>query len=536
MEHHPSGAGRNAPAIELRNVSKRYGNGTLANEDVSLTIERGEIHAICGENGAGKSTIMKMIYGLIQPSAGTILVDGIERHFTHPSQAIAAGIGMVAQHLNLVPSFTIAENIVLGQEPAGRGGLLDRDAAVGAVRQLAKSFGLDVDPTARVGDVSIGMQQRAEILKTLYRGARILLMDEPTAVLTPQETDELFAAIRRLVASGVTVVVITHKLAEVKAISERLTVLRDGRVTGHADTADIDHGTIAEMMVGRPLAPHVVKRVDTRDRQPCVRVRRLGYVNPQGSVRLSDINFDVAGGEILGIAGVEGNGQNSLARVLSGLAAPHAGAGELDGVTFTSRGVRAARKSGVAAVPEDRLTEGVAVNLDIEKNIVATTYYEPSFSSFGCLKTGAIGRWAKDLIKQFEIKTASAKTPVGALSGGNMQKVVMAREISGEPKFLIAAQPTRGVDVGAAGSLRDELVALRDRGAAVLLISADLEEVLSLSDRIALLFKGEIVAHFRADTADQREIGLYMTGLKRQPHAAATLDVVFATDLQEAIA
>lgn len=536
MEHHPSGARGMAPAIELRGVSKRYGNGTLANEGVSLTIERGEIHAICGENGAGKSTIMKMIYGLIQPSAGTILIEGVERHFTHPGQAIAAGIGMVAQHLNLVPSFTIAENVVLGQEPSGRGGLLSREASIVAVRELAKSFGLDVDPTARVSDVSIGMQQRTEILKTLYRGARILLMDEPTAVLTPQETDELFAAIRRLVVSGVTVVVVTHKLAEVKAISDRLTVLRDGRVTGHADTADIDHKTIAEMMVGRPLAPQIVKRIDARGREPRVRVRQLGYVNAQGSVRLSDVNFDLAGGEILGIAGVEGNGQNSLARVLSGLAAPHAGGGDLDGMPFTGRGVRAARKSGVATVPEDRLTEGVAVNLDIEQNIVATTYYGPSFSSFGCLKTGAIGQWARDLVKQFGIKTDSSKTPVGALSGGNMQKVVMAREISGEPKFLIAAQPTRGVDVGAAGSLRDELVALRDRGAAVLLISADLEEVLSLSDRIAVLFKGEIVAHFRADTADQREIGLYMTGLKRQPDAAARLDAAFAATPQEAIA
>ncbi|MDE1990966.1 MAG: ABC transporter ATP-binding protein [Rhizobiaceae bacterium] len=536
MDHHPSGIGMEAPAIELRNVSKRYGNGTLANEDVSLTIRRGEIHAICGENGAGKSTIMKMIYGLIQPSAGTVLIDGRECHFTHPSQAIAAGIGMVAQHLNLVPSFTVAENVVLGQEPTGRGGLLDRDAAVAAVRQLAKSFGLEVDPMANVGDVSIGMQQRTEILKTLYRGARILLMDEPTAVLTPQETDELFAAIRRLVTSGVTVVIITHKLAEVKAISDRLTVLRDGRVTGYAETSDIDHRTIAEMMVGRPLAPQIFKRVVATARKPRVRVRRLSYVNAQGSVRLTDINFDVAGGEILGIAGVEGNGQNSLARVLSGLSAPQAGSGELDGVTFTSKGVRSARKSGVATVPEDRLSEGVAANLDIEQNIVATTYYERKFSAFGCLKIAAIGKWTSDLIKQFDVKTASSKTPIGALSGGNMQKVVMAREISGEPKFLVAAQPTRGVDIGAAGALREELVALRDRGAAVLLISADLEEVLSLSDRIAVLFKGEIVAHFRADTADQREIGLYMTGLKRQPQAAATVDAPFAHDPQEVVA
>lgn len=525
-----------AAAIELRGVTKRYGNGTLANEDVSLRIERGEVHAICGENGAGKSTIMKMIYGLIRPSSGDILIDGRPVSFSHPSEAIAAGIGLVAQHINLVPSFSIAENVVLGQEPAGRAGVLDRVGAEKRVGELARSYGLDIDPTALAGDVSIGMQQRTEILKTLYRGARIILMDEPTAVLTPQETDELFSAVRNLVAAGVTIVLITHKLAEVKAASDRLTVLRDGRVTGHAKTVDVSHTAIAEMMVGRPLAPQIVKRADRHGAAPKVKVRNLGYVNAQGSVRLSDINFDVAAGEILGVAGVEGNGQNSLARVLSGLAPAHAGAAELDGVVFTGIGVRAARATGVATVPEDRLAEGVAAHLDIEHNIAATSYFEPAFSAFGCLKTNAIEMRAKELIKQFGVKTASSKTPIGALSGGNMQKVVMAREIAGNPKFLVAAQPTRGVDIGAAGSLRDELVALRDRGAAVLLISADLEEVLSLSDRIMVLFKGEIVAHFRADSADQREIGLYMTGLKRQPHASARLDAAFAENKEGASA
>jgi simple sugar transport system ATP-binding protein len=522
--------GHTAAAIELRNVTKRYDNGTLANENVSLRIERGEIHAICGENGAGKSTIMKMIYGLIPPTSGEILIDGVARSFSHPREAISAGVGMVAQHLNLVPSFTIAENIVLGQEPAGYGGVLDKQGAETKVKELARIYGLEVNPKALAGDVSIGMQQRTEILKTLYRGARIVLMDEPTAVLTPQETDELFAAMRQLVASGVTVVLITHKLAEVTAISDRLTILRDGRVTGRAETADMDYRTIAEMMVGRPLAPKLVERVDADGKTARVRVRDLGYINAQGSLRLAAVNFDVAAGEILGVAGVEGNGQNSLARVLSGLVPAYAGKADLDGVTFSGGGVRNARSKGVATVPEDRLAEGVAAALDIEQNIAATSYFQRAFSAFGCLKTGAIAARANELIKQFGVKTASSRTPVGALSGGNMQKVVMAREISGEPKFLIAAQPTRGVDVGAAGALRDELVALRDRGAAVLLISADLDEVLCLSDRIIVLFKGEIVAHFRADSVDQRQIGLYMTGLKRQPHASGGLDAPFATE------
>ena len=355
-------------------------------------------------------------------------------------------------------------------------------------------------------------------------------MDEPTAVLTPQETDELFIAIRRLVDSGVTVVVITHKLAEVKAISDRLTVLRDGRVTGHSNTSDINHHAIAEMMVGRPLAPQIFRRVDVRGSSPRISVRELGYVNPQGSRRLSNVNFDVAPGEILGIAGVEGNGQNSIARVLGGLVDPQAGRGELEGTIFTGEGVRPAREIGVAMIPEDRLTDGVAANLDIEQNIVATSYFKPAFSRFACLRVGEISKYAKELISRFGVKTASSTTPIGALSGGNMQKVILAREISREPKFPIAAQPTRGVDIGAAVALREQLVALRDRGAAVLLISADLEEVLSLSDRIAVLFKGEIVGHFRAYTADQREIGLYMTGLKRQPGAAAGLDSAFAIE------
>ena len=516
------------PAIELRNITKRYDNGTLANQDVSLRIERGEIHAICGENGAGKSTIMKMVYGLTEPTSGTILVDGQPRHFKHPREAIAAGIGLVAQHLNLVQNFTIAENVVLGNELTGKGGMLKHREAEAAVAELARKYGLEVDPGARISDVSIGMRQRTEILKALYRGARTLLMDEPTAVLTPQETDELFAATRHLVGSGVTMVIITHKLAEVKAISDRLTVLRDGRVTGSSKTSDIELPALAEMMVGRPLTAPRFSRRDMRSRTALLSVRNLGYVNEQGSVRLSSISFDVAAGEILGVAGVEGNGQNSLARVLSGLSPAHAGKLGLDGTLFNGLGTRATRLLGIATVPEDRLTEGVANNLSIEENLSATRYFQTSFSRFGWLKRRAISQWANELVKSFGIKAASSKVPVKALSGGNMQKVVLAREISGNPKVLVAAQPTRGVDIGAAGSLREQLVALRDRGAAVLLISADLEEVLSLSDRIMVLFKGQIVAHVQADSADQREVGLYMTGLKRQPGASATLDAPFA--------
>jgi len=509
-----------APLVEFRDVSKIYPNGTLASDGVSFAIEPGEIHAIVGENGAGKSTVMKLLYGLERPNAGQILLSGMPVDFRHPRDAISAGIGLVAQHLSLVPSFTAAENIVLGHEPH-RGALVDRDRMVSDSLALAESFGLEIEPQARVGDLALGQRQRIEILKTLYRGARLLLLDEPTAVLTPQEIDGLFLAIRRLVAGGITVVIITHKLAEVKAISDRVTVLRAGRVTGGARTRDLDERAIAEMMVGRSPAPLPVRRTKAGAAEPVVEARDLSFVNAQGSVRLRNVSLTIAAGEVLGVAGVEGNGQNSLAQILSGIADPCAGEGRIRGQIFTGRGVRHARHLGVAAISEDRHLDGVAAEFSIAENLVATDYFQPPQSRFGLLRPRTIARKAQDLIRRFGVRAASPAARIGALSGGNMQKIVMAREIAGEPLFLIASQPTRGVDIGAAQFLRSELLALRDRGAAILLISADLEEILALSDRIAVLFKGEITARFQAGAADERELGLYMTGLQRQPALSA---------------
>ena len=505
--------------VEFRDVTKTYPNGTLANDGVSFSLRTGEIHAVVGENGAGKSTVMKLLYGLERPTSGQILISGSPVDFHHPRDAIAAGIGLVAQQLALVPSFTAAENIVLGREPK-RGPLVDRDRAVADSLALAQSFGLEIEPQARVADLALGQRQRIEIVKTLYRGARLLLLDEPTDVLTPQEIDGLFLAIRRLVAGGITVVIITHKLSEVKAISDRVTVLRDGRIAGTAPTRDLDERTIAEMMVGRSLTPPPAHRPRHRQQAPLVEARHLSFVNGQGSVRLRDVSFRIAAGEILGIAGVEGNGQNSLARIMSGAEPPGAGDASIGGQIFTGRGVRAARRLGIAAISEDRQLDGAAASLSIEENLVATDYFKPPQSRFGLLRPGAIARKGQDLIRRFGVRTASPAVRIGALSGGNMQKVILAREIAGEPLFLIASQPTRGVDIEAARFLRAELLALSDRGAAILLISADLEEILALSDRIAVLFKGEITASFEAGAADERELGLYMTGLQRQALSA----------------
>lgn len=516
-----------SPLLELREVSKRYPNGTLANDRVSLAVLHGEIHAIVGENGAGKSTVMKMLYGLEPPSAGEILLEGRPVAFRNPRDAIAAGIGLVPQHVELVPSFSVAGNVVLGSEPC-RGPWLDRRRAAEEVRTTAQRFGLAVDPAATAGELSIGERQRAGILKALYRGARILLLDEPTAVLPPQETAALFAALRQMVAAGLTVVLITHKLAEVRAVSDRFTVLRSGRVTGQAASRSASEAEIAEMIVGRPVAPLRVARVQARGREPLVAARSLSLARPDGRVLLERVSFDVAAGEILGIAGVEGNGQAPLAAVLGGLELPTEGEVRLRGAPVSGRGVRAARAAGVALIPEDRLQDGVALAMNITDNTIANRYHRPPFSRAGWLSARAAQAEARRVLQTFGVVARAPEAPIGSLSGGNMQKVVLAREIATAPQLLVACQPTRGVDIGAAQALRRHLVALRDGGAAVLLMSADLDELLELSDRIAVMFQGRIAAHFAADGVDARELGLCMTGMRTHADAAATLDAPFS--------
>lgn len=524
------------PALSLHEVSKRYPGGTLANDRVSLSIAGGEIHALVGENGAGKSTVMKLLYGLEQPSAGEIRLDGRAVRFSSPREAIAAGIGLVPQHVELLPSFSVAGNVVLGCEPR-RGPWLDRHAAAAQVQATAARFGLDIDPWAPVGGLSIGEQQRVGLLKALHRGARILLLDEPTAVLPPQQVQALFQALRQLVRAGLTVVLITHKLAEVREVSDRFTVMRAGRVTGSAASRGASEAELAAMIVGQPVPPLRVPRVSARGQVPLLRVRGLALAHPAGRPLLDGISLDIAPGEILGLAGVEGNGQAPLAEVLAGLLRPTAGELMLDGRPLAgegSPGVRAARAAGVAAIPEDRLHDGVAPAMSITDNAIANRYAQPPLSRRGWLATGLARRQTRTLLREHGVVAASEEAPIASLSGGNMQKVVLAREIASAPKLLLASQPTRGVDVGAARDLHRHLVALRDQGAALLLVSADLDELLALSDRIAVIAQGRLVAHFAAGQVDAQRLGLYMTGLRRHDGAHATLDAPFTADVPHA--
>lgn len=520
------------PRIELERVSKRYPDGTLANDAVDLVVRPGEIHAIVGENGAGKSTVMKMLYGLERPSSGRIRLDGEDISFARPAEAIAAGIGLVPQHVELVTSFTVAENIVLGNEPR-RGPWLDRKRSASEVAATALRFGLDIDVETPVSRLSIGAQQRVEILKTLHRGARIVLLDEPTAVLAPHETRQLFDALRRFATQGLTVVLITHKLAEVMAISDRYTVLCGGRVTGQGATADATADRIAQLIVARSTSPGgEPARTAASPRlsaEALVRAHGLTMSTRGASESLLDVSFDIAPGEVLGIAGVDGNGQGALSDILCGLVAPTLGEATLDGHPFAGRGVRAARAAGVGAISEDRLYDGVAPTLSVADNLLAAIYHRPPQSRRGWIDAPQGSALVSRLIDMFGIVGRSARTPVQSLSGGNMQKVVMARELAATPRFLVACQPTRGVDIGAAASLHQHLRMLRDGGAAVLLVSADLDELIALSDRIVVLFRGRIVAHVPAATATPALLGLYMTGLAADPGAQGCLGSDFST-------
>jgi simple sugar transport system ATP-binding protein len=508
-------------AIELASVSKRYPNGVLANDAVSLTVRRGEIHAIVGENGAGKSTVLKMLYGLESPTEGEIRIEGRAMSFTQPRQAIAAGIGLVPQHMQLLASMSVADNVVLGSEPM-RGMLLDLRGAEVEVARVADRFGLPVDPRAIVGRLSVGEQQRVEILKALYRGARILLLDEPTAVLPPAEAQAMFTALRALTAAGLTVVLITHKLSEVLEAADSFTVMRAGRVVGRRDARHVDVAQLGALIAGQPVAASAVQRATVRGAQPLVRARGLSVRSRDGRDLLAGVSFDIASGEILGIAGVEGNGQAQLAEVLCCLRRPGAGEASLAGEPFSGGTVRDARALGVAIVPEDRMHTGVALDMSISDNYAATAYHQAPLSHLGWLDEGAAHARACAALSEYGVVAPSADAPIRVLSGGNMQKVVLAREVASRPRFLIACQPTRGVDIVAAQFLRRRLVDLRDAGAAILLVSADLDELLELSDRIVVLHGGRCVAHLPADTP-AHELGAYMTGLKQQPDASGEL-------------
>lgn len=509
---------QDAPILELRDISKIYPNGVRANRDVNFEVRRGEIHALVGENGAGKSTLMKILYGMEHPSSGEILLHGKPVTIGSPHEAIRMGIGMVHQNFMLVPSFTIAQNVVLGNEPA-QGMLLDAQAAVQATERLAQQYGLAVMPDAVVDSVPVGMRQRAEILKALYRGADVLILDEPTAVLTPQETFELFAAVRQLVAVGKTVIFITHKLREVMEISNRVSVMRDGRMVGTVETKAASEALLARMMVGRDVVLRLNKPPAQRG-EVVLQVRGIEYVNEVGREVLKGVSFNVYAGEVLGIAGVEGNGQTELVEVLTGLRKPVAGTVRLMEDDITGRDARHMRMAGVAHIPEDRLTNGVALTASIDDNLIVDRYNNAPFTRRGLMSPAQVALHGARLIEQYAIRAPDGMLPVGSLSGGNMQKVVIARELSARPRLLVAAQPTRGVDIGATEFVYQQILAQRADGVAILLISADLTEVMSLSDRLAVMHNGQVVAIFNDVAAlNEEEVGLYMLGVQTQPQA-----------------
>ena len=503
------------PLLEAQNIVKIYPNGVLANNDVSLSVEKGEIHAIVGENGAGKSTLMKILYGLEQPTSGTINLRGEDVVIPSPHKAIALGIGMVHQNFMLVDSFTIAENIVLGTEPK-RGVTRDLKKAIADTEKLSQTYGLHLDPLAKIIDTPVGMRQRVEILKALYRGAELLILDEPTAVLTPGETTDLFTAIRNLINEGKTVIFITHKLREVMEISDRVTVMRDAKRVGMVNTKDTSIPELARMMVGREVFMQV-DRPPVKRGEPVLDVKDLLYANEAGRKVVNHITFRVNGSEILGIAGVEGNGQTELVEVLTGLRNATSGEAAVDGVSILSQGPRHVRETRVAHIPEDRLTNGVARDASIADNLIIDSYYRAPFNRGIGLHPGAIREHGKTLIKEFGILAKDENSTVGSLSGGNMQKVIVAREFSSDPRLLIAAQPTRGVDIGAIEFIHQQLVNKRTEGLAILLVSADLQEVMKLSDRIMVMYNGEIVA-FLENSPDltEEKLGMYMLGAVKQ--------------------
>ncbi len=500
------------PAVSFAHVSTRF-PGVLANDDVSLDIRPGEVFALVGENGAGKSTLMNVLYGLCEPTRGEVFVHGEAVRKFSPAHAIAMGVGMVHQHFMLVPSFTVAQNIALSREPKKRFGLYDFQKAEQDVRDLVARYGLSADPSARVGQLPLGVQQRVEILKTLHRGARVLILDEPTAVLTPQESDELFAVIRRIVREkGITVILITHKLYEVKAVSDRVGVMRQGRLIGVRDTKDVTERDLASMMVGGEMLFGELSRAETEG-CAAIEAANLQVLDDRGLSAVSGVTLSVRRGEILGIAGVEGNGQSELLEAITGLRPLRGGAVRVLGARADGKSPGAIRAMGLAHIPEDRLRTGVSAKADVTDNLIAGRQREKRFARFRVhLRRKEARSYAEGLFRAFDVRGAGVSVPAGSLSGGNLQKVVVAREFSFDAPALVVAQPTRGVDIGAIEFIHRAILDKRNAGCAILLVSADLDEIFRLSDRIMTIFEGRITGEFAAGTIEKADIGYYMTG------------------------
>jgi general nucleoside transport system ATP-binding protein len=506
-------SGSNPPALELRGITKKFGS-VVANDRVDFDVFPGEVHALLGENGAGKSTLMSVLYGLYKPDAGEILIDGQPVEISSPSAAIGMGIGMVHQHFMLVSVMTVAENIVLGQEPTQAGGRLDLRAARASVTDLSDRYGLAVDPNARIEDVTVGAQQRVEILKALYRNARILVLDEPTAVLTAQEVRELTGVLGRLKEDGTAIVFISHKLGEVLEVADRITVLRRGKKVDTVPRAGATERSLARLVVGRDVLLSVEKPA-AKPEEPMLEVRELYVRDNRALEKVSGLSLSVRGGEIVALAGVDGNGQQELVDAVTGMCAPESGAVMIDGEDIAGKGVRAATEAGVAHIAEDRQVRGLVLPFTLAENLALREYRSPELSAHGWLRLHHMRERAEKLLAEYDVRGGGAETYAAALSGGNQQKVAIAREIASNPKVLVAHQPTRGLDVGAIEFVHRQLIGERDKGRAVLLVSLEYEEVKALADRILVIYEGKIVGEFPPD-ASEEELGIAMTGGKPQ--------------------
>jgi simple sugar transport system ATP-binding protein len=498
-----------APVLELRNITKQF-PGVLANDHINLTLEEGEIHALLGENGAGKSTLMNILYGLYSPDEGEIYIRGQRTQITGPTDAIRQGIGMVHQHFMLVPVLTVAENVMLGEETT-KGLVLDRKQVAKRIRELSQRHGLEVDPDVKVENLSVGVRQRVEIIKVLYRSATILILDEPTAVLTPQEADDLFGILRSLRDQGVSIIFISHKLREVLDLADRVTVIRRGRVVGEAKTAGASQGMLAELMVGRQVALTVEKQT-AHAAETVLSFDDLKVLDNRLQLAVNGASLDVRAGEILGVAGVQGNGQTELVEALMGLRTVQNGTVHIAGQDVTNATPRAVTECGVSHIPEDRQEDGLVLSFPVYDNLIINTYHRAPFSKGMIVNRQAIVDQADGLIQEFDIRTPSAAVPVSNLSGGNQQKVIVARELNRPIKLLVANQPTRGLDVGSIEFIHKQLIQRRDAGAAVLLVSAELDEIMGLADRIAVIFKGQFTAIVDADDVSKEQVGLMMAG------------------------
>jgi ABC-type uncharacterized transport system ATPase subunit len=503
--------------LEAKDITKKF-PGVLANDHVNFDLHKGEIHALLGENGAGKTTLMNILYGLYRPDSGEVRVKGEATVIHSPKDSIALGIGMVHQHFMLIPVFTVAENIMLGDETV-RHGMLDRKTVAAKIKDLSQRYGLDVDPQALVGQLPVGVQQRVEIVKTLYRDAEILILDEPTAVLTPQESDDLFRIMRELTRRGVSIIFITHKLKEVLAVADRITVMRAGQVVGTTQPADTDEDKLAAMMVGREVIL-TVKKGSAEPKDVVLQVENLQVQDDRGLDIVRGVSFEVRAGEILGIAGVQGNGQTQLAEALTGLRPVKSGKFILADKDVTGKPPRPITQTGLGHIPEDRQRHGLVLPYTVADNMVLCSYYLSPFARNGIIQQSAVDSNARQLIQEYDVRTPSPYVPTFKLSGGNQQKVIVARELSRPIKLLVASQPTRGLDVGSIEYIHKEIVAMRDRGLGVLLISAELDEIMALSDRIAVMYRGQIVATVEVGKVTREQLGLLMAGITPEKIAA----------------